>query len=849
MRPSGELSSDLSRVLLESAPDAVVVVDHSSRIVLVNAQAERLFGYPRQELLGQPLEMLIPETHRLAHAGHEADYFTRPRTRPMGLHLELSARRKDGATVPVEISLGPFSSRDGTLVIAAIRDVTERQRLEQELAAATQGLASREAEIARLQQTRAQEALRTLIVETSRANDVDRIMSVSLDQICRALDLDAAAIWLGHHVLTVGVATELAAQVDRVTREAGVELTLGDLVINNWRTVDPTGEAHLFAPTAAQAGIGATLAVPIMSGDQRLGSIAVLSPDPRQWVPDELALLKSMAREVGTATERLRSQERILQQLESLTTLYAIARKLSESLDPQTLAEFSVRAAVESFGVQLAILRRAERDGSMRVLASYPPGLPYPHEIVVRWDDSPDGQGASGQALRSGMPAVVNDVTVESRLPRDRIAVLQREGLRSAVALPLVSRNTPFGVLVLLSQEIAHFHPARVEYFQAFANLVAAALDNARLFQDAGRRLDELQALRDIDTAIGGSLDARVTLNIFLDKVTTHLQVDAADILLFNARSQTLEFLVGRGFRTAALQQTRLRLGTGYAGQAALERRVIALPDLRTVRSEFDRSAHFGDEDFTSYFAIPLIAKGRVQGVLEIFHRQPLHPNDEWMDFLSTLAGQAAIAIDSTALFDGLQRANVDLTLAYDTTLEGWSRALDLRDRETEGHTQRVTELTVRLARLVGINDDALLHVRRGALLHDIGKMGIPDSILLKPGPLTEDEWEIMRRHPVYAFELLSPITYLRPALSIPYAHHEKWDGTGYPRGLKAEEIPLEARIFAVVDVWDALTSDRPYRPAWSTDKARAYLREQVGRHFDPRVAEVFLQLITDRAS
>ncbi len=188
-------------------------------------------------------------------------------------------------------------------------------------------------------------------------------------------------------------------------------------------------------------------------------------------------------------------------------------------------------------------------------------------------------------------------------------------------------------------------------------------------------------------------------------------------------------------------------------------------------------------------------------------------------------------------------RSSADLAQAYDSALEGWSRALDLRDHQTEGHAERVTEMTLRLARAMGLRESELVNVRRGALLHDIGKMAIPDSILFKPGRLTEEEWEIMRRHPAYAYELLSPIAYLRRALDIPYSHHEKWDGTGYPRGLKGEEIPLVARIFAVADVWDALRSDRPYSTAWPEEQAREYIRQQAGTHFDPRVVQVFLEM------
>jgi len=191
-----------------------------------------------------------------------------------------------------------------------------------------------------------------------------------------------------------------------------------------------------------------------------------------------------------------------------------------------------------------------------------------------------------------------------------------------------------------------------------------------------------------------------------------------------------------------------------------------------------------------------------------------------------------------------LQEANQQLLSAYEATIEGWSRAMDLRDKETEGHSQRVTELTVRLAQGLAMGEEEIVHLRRGALLHDMGKLGVPDSILLKPAPLTDEEWAIMHKHPQLAYDMLYSIEYLRPALDIPYCHHEKWDGTGYPRGLTGEEIPIAARLFAVVDVWDALTSDRPYRPAWSEEEALAYIRGQSDKHFDPQVVDLFFKVI-----
>jgi putative nucleotidyltransferase with HDIG domain len=331
-----------------------------------------------------------------------------------------------------------------------------------------------------------------------------------------------------------------------------------------------------------------------------------------------------------------------------------------------------------------------------------------------------------------------------------------------------------------------------------------------------------------------------ITFSVILEEVTSQLKVDAVDVLLLNLHTQTLEFSAGRGFRTKSFEHARLRLGEGYAGQAALKREIIHIPDLAGQHDNARLEKQLVEEQFVSYFGVPLITKGQIMGVLEVFQRARIEPDKEWLDFLDTLAGQAAIAIDSVLQFENVQRSKTELSQAYDATIEGWSHALDLRDKETEGHTQRVTEMTVKLARSLGLGDEELMQVRWGALLHDIGKMGIPDVILLKPGPLTDEEWVLMKKHPTFAYEMLSPIHYLKAALDIPYCHHEKWDGTGYPRGLKGEQIPLTARIFTVVDVWDALISDRPYRKAWSEEKAREHIQAGSGTHFDPQVVKTF---------
>jgi PAS domain S-box-containing protein/putative nucleotidyltransferase with HDIG domain len=398
--------------------------------------------------------------------------------------------------------------------------------------------------------------------------------------------------------------------------------------------------------------------------------------------------------------------------------------------------------------------------------------------------------------------------------------------------------------------ELCYLHCTGVVEFDDFARPVrfigtAQDVSERRAAEmQIDQQIKRLTALSEIDRAIISSLDQRYTLGVILSQIISQLQVDAVDVLIVDSEGEELKYTVGQGFRTNTRETAQLRLGEGHAGRAAKERRMIRIPDLRETTNDLAFSRLVIAEDFVSYIAVPLIVKGKVRGVLEVFQRSLLQPYQEWLEFFHTLAGQTAIAIESTSLFANLQASNEELIQAYEATIEGWSRAMDLRDRETEGHTQRVTKLTLELAGSMGIDDLRLTHIRRGALLHDIGKLGVPDHILFKASSLTIEERQIMEQHVDFAYEMLAPISYLKPALNIPYFHHEKWDGTGYPLGLKGEQIPLEARIFALVDVWDALLSDRPYRKAWTRERTIEYIRSQSGAHFDPRVVECFLEII-----
>lgn len=540
-------------------------------------------------------------------------------------------------------------------------------------------------------------------------------------------------------------------------------------------------------------------------------------------------------------TERKRTENQITEQINTLEVLYKLSNEFTKTLNLKERANEIVQTCVERFGVCLAWLAQVEPGGRVKIIAQYPLEHSYPQQIKIRWDETPEGQGPSGRAIRSGTYQIVEESTTDPSFTPWKVQAMQA-GFVTSAAFPLISRGRTFGTLNLYSKTPGFFHPERLELFQTIAHHAASSLENARLFEETEQRLKHIQVLHTIDMAISGSSEPMLAQKVALEQIVQRLEVDAASLLRYDPQQQTLVYATGIGFRTPAIEKTSLKLGDAFAGQAALERQIIFIPKV-SEHSIYYQTKLFQDEGFVSYYAVPLLAKGRLFGILEIFNRTLRIGNEEWCDFLRSLAENVVIAIEKEELLYNLEKTNALLIETYDATIEGWAYALDLKDRETENHSKRVTELTLKIAREMGIEEKDLVHIRRGALLHDIGKMGIHDSILFKPGKLTKEEWKIMRMHPVYAYEMLSPIQYLHSAIDIPYCHHERWDGSGYPRGLKGEAIPLSARIFAVADNFDALTSKRPYRDAWPVKEALDYIRKQNGKMFDPRVVEVFFHL------
>lgn len=358
------------------------------------------------------------------------------------------------------------------------------------------------------------------------------------------------------------------------------------------------------------------------------------------------------------------------------------------------------------------------------------------------------------------------------------------------------------------------------------------------------RRLAELEVLYNISSSLRYLESLEALLKMLLGQTLAALNTDTGSIWLTDLENSKLRILSASGWFTE-LDSLEVEPGEGLVGDTYLLDKPNIIPefasDPRLNKNVLNQvPAGWGGG------MVPIYSHEENIGVIVIAVPLPRELTGKEMKLLGSIAEMAGIAVHRIRLFEDLQAASEALVAAYHETIEGWASALELRDQETEGHSERVTALTLELAKKMGIADDQLIHIYRGALLHDIGKMGVSDTILLKPGPLDDREWEIMRHHPRYAYDLLAQIDYLKPALNIPYCHHEKFNGSGYPRGLKADEIPLEARIFAVIDVYDALTSDRPYRLAWSREDAIEHIEKESGTHFDPQVVELFLDLINN---
>ncbi len=587
--------------------------------------------------------------------------------------------------------------------------------------------------------------------------------------------------------------------------------------------------------------VRSALLAPIVREDELRGVVTVGSTREDAFSPADQRLVALFANQLSVAMENARLFEQTRQRAEQLTVVNRIAEAVNRTMTLNSLLELiykeiSASLRFEAFFIALYDAPTDEVDFRIKVDRGT-------REIPRR-------------APRSSAP--LTSVVIETRQPL-LIRDWERESAHlpapylygtmlipsSFLGVPMKIGDAVVGVIAVQSYTTNAYSEDDEQLLTTISDQIAVAIEKARLFEAERRGRQELTALYDLSRALTDEQNFDSILNLVVRHSVQVAHVSFARIALVDGD----EMVVRAVFPVRALE-CDLQLGrrepiaTHPICLNAMQNSVpvvIRLDDPALTERERD-SCFLGIAKHLCI--VPLRAGDRNFGVLmlgEARHesREPFSP--EKLHLAYSIGDQTASALARASLREQSGRATAELASAYDATIEGWARALEMRDQEAHGHTQRVSELAVYVARALHVPDPELTHIRRGALLHDIGKMAIPDSILFKPDPLTAEEEKIMRQHPERAQALLDPIAYLRPALDIPYCHHEKWDGTGYPRGLKGEQIPLAARVFAIADVWDAMRSPRLYRAAWSEEAALEYVQAQAGKHFDPEIVKVFL--------
>ena len=722
---------------------------------------------------------------------------------------------------------------------AALRTANERLRLEvRERALAEETARRRAAEM-----TAVHEATRELVMEV----DQGRLLQTVVEHAANLLGTSGGGMFLCEPE-----ARQVRCVVShRMRRDyRGLRLQYGEgaagrvaesgepLIMDDYRLWD--GRSPAFEedrPFASQ------LSVPVRWHERVIGVIQVLEADRvRSFTQQDILLLELFANQAAGSVQNALLFEAEQAAARQASALADVGRHIGQSLELDVVLERIAAVARDLLGAENSAVYLA-KPGTSRLRAVAALG-PSAERIKSRPLEFEEGLVGSIAAQRKG--EIVNNAVLDPR--HTMLAGTKEDPHEHLMGVPVLSGELVSGAIAVWRRgEGREFRAHELNYLERLAGQVAVAIENARLFETTRRRLVEINSVHKVSVALRTAETLDEALPIILDQSIALLNARSAALEMISPASGEIVMLRGHG-DWVEMTGKRAPPGSGVSGHVIASGEPFVSADITTSDLPV-WPERFGPSRAVA--CVPIISQEQRIGVLWIGRETPLQQED--VSLLGAIGEMVGTAVDRLRLHDqtqallrDLRSSRDELAEAYDETITGWSRALDLRDQETEGHTQRLVGMTLRLARAFGMGAEQMMHIRRGALLHDIGKMGISDNLLRKTGPLSTDEWREMQQHPRFAFELLEPITYLRPALEIPYCHHERWDGSGYPRGLKGEQIPLAARIFAVVDVYDAISHDRRYRAAWTKTKALKYIRDHAGRHFDPKVVDVFFELLLD---
>ena len=769
------------RGLFNSVTDALYIQDLEGRFLDVNEGAIRMYGYSKEEFLGRTPEFLgAPGKNDLAVVAQAVQKAFAGEVQ----QFEFVGIRSNGDTFPKEVRLYPTTYFGKQAIIALARDITERKKAEQDLRS-TQAFLDHVLTAIPL-------GISVYNFKTSQA-EFDNSINASFNGMSMT----------EYNAMSIAQRQAYIHPEDRENHASFMQnlatLENGETRQLEFRSFGKDGSWHWF---------------------KHLYYV---------FDRDEQGSISRLLSVVDDVTASKQAEKALQRQLKELTTLHNIARGGIQVNTIDELVELVTEEVGNTFYPDnFGVLLMSENGKELRAHPSYR-GLADGVSTVVSFDKS-----ISGQVILSGKPRRVVNVRAEPAYVEVTLDI------RSELCVPIKTGEESFGVLNAESKQIGFFSDDDERMLVTIAGQMAVSIERLRLFNLEKKRRQEAETLRQATAALSTSLDLDQVLESILTSLKQVVHYDSASVFLLEGDHLIVRIVDGN------IKADNL-LGRSFPANDPLFQEVKEkrLPIILEDASADPRFVGWGDTSAVrGWMSVPLITRGEVIGFITLDNYEYAAYSQEAASMAQAFAHQAAAAIENARLFKGIQSSLEELNQAYESTIEGWSRAMDLRDKETEGHTLRVTIMTTELAQAMGIGGDQLMHIRRGALLHDIGKMGVPDRILLKPDNLSDDELLVMRQHPKFAYDMLSPIDYLHPALEIPYSHHERWDGKGYPRGLKAREIPLAARLFSVVDVWDALTSDRPYRSAWTQNEAIEYIKELSGEHFDPEIVDMFVKMI-----
>ncbi len=527
---------------------------------------------------------------------------------------------------------------------------------------------------------------------------------------------------------------------------------------------------------------------------------------------------------MAESREHERKEKR--QRTVEMTTLSSFATLFDSTLKENTIFENLMQAVSRTINCDVVTVFAFETDREyLSVAAAYNMNE---METSIR---IPGEYGLVGTVLEKGAPLVVEDTDQEPRFRQ----LLETRRIRSAIYAPMKWREETYGVITVGSLHRNAFGPYDLNLLNALAIQASVAVHNARLYVDLEDRIGELHAIFEIDKAITSAVDLDTVLQQIVQMSIGLFDAKISSLMLLDEDSQELVMAAAHGMSEEYIHKGNIKVGESIAGRVITEGRPIHVPDITNdPRHVFSVNAR--NEGLTSLLSVPLSLKDKVIGVLNIYTNEQHNFTPHEINLFTSLASQAAIAIENARLFESLEEIYLDVITAL-------ASAIDARDSYTHGHSHRVTEYAVLIAEEMGLTPEEIDIIRNASILHDVGKIGIKEEILKKPGKLTEDETLEMQYHPFIGTRILQSVKLLEPVLPLVYHHQEKYDGSGYPEGLSGEDIPLGARIIGVCDAFEAMTSDRPYRKALPVEKAMAELRNEAGRQFDPDVVDLFFRL------